>query len=70
MSYFDMFCLSLGVNFALLARLWAKDELVKKMEEAMRAIPPLMAAIADGKAMPKRDSKGDIRIKDIRNETN
>jgi hypothetical protein len=70
MTDLDMFYLSLGVNVALLARLWAKQGLLDKMEDAMRAVPPIMAAIADGKAMPKRDSKGLIHIKDLRNETN
>lgn len=74
MTDFDMLCLSIGINVALLARLWAKSELIKKMEEAMSAMPPLMAAIADGKAMPYRTGKDEIKIrnllKEVRRETN
>jgi glutamate mutase epsilon subunit len=40
------------------------------MTVALREVSYLMGHIADGKAMPKRDSKGEIRIKDLRNETN
>lgn len=29
----------------------------------------LVGAIADGKAIPKRDSEGNIRIKEVKNET-
>ena len=68
MTDFDMFCLSLGINVALLARLWAKSELIKKMEDAMAAMPPLMAAIADGKAMPYRNSKDEIKIRNLLKE--
>jgi hypothetical protein len=69
MTDFDIMCLSLGVNVALLARLWAKQELIKKMEEAMAAMPPLMAAIADGKAMPYRNSRDEIKIRNLLKET-
>ncbi len=44
-------------RFELLARLFAKTV-------------SIISAIADGKAMPKRDSKGEIHIKDLSNETN
>jgi len=30
----------------------------------------VMDAIADGKAMPKRNSKGEIHIKELHNEAN
>lgn len=30
----------------------------------------IMGAIADGKARPERDKDGNIRMKDLRNETN
>jgi hypothetical protein len=68
MTDFDMFCLSLGINVALLARLWAKQELIKKMEDAMAAMPPLMAAIADGHAMPYRTSKNEVKIRNVLKE--
>ena len=68
MTDFDMLCLSIGINVALLARLWAKSELIKKMKEAMSAMPPLMAAIADGKAMPYRTNKDEIKIRNLLKE--
>ena len=68
MTDLDMFYLSLGANVALLARLWTKQELVNRMEEAMRAIPPLMGAIADGKAMPYRTNKDEIKIRNLLKE--
>lgn len=65
----DLLILSIFFNVILLFNNW----LMHKRYEAIGALftktVGLVAAIADGKAMPQRDSKGEIHIKDLRDET-
>jgi hypothetical protein len=70
MTDFDLLIVSLGLNLCFLAYFYAQRVKMTLMALALKEVTSLMGHIADGKAMPKRDSKGNIRIKEIKNETN
>jgi hypothetical protein len=60
--------LSILFNIILLFNNWLMHKRYEALGELFGKTVMLVGAIADGKAMPKRDSKGDIRIKDLRDE--
>lgn len=66
----DILVLSVIFNIVLVFHNWLMHKRYDRLGELFGKTVVLMGAIADGKAMPKRDSKGDIHIKDLRNETN
>jgi hypothetical protein len=68
MTDFDLLIVSIGLNVCFLVYFYAQRVKIAIMTVALREVSYLMGHIADGKAMPKRDSKGEIRIKDLRNE--
>lgn len=65
----DLLILSIFFNIILLFHNWLMHKRYDRMGELFAKTVHLVGAIADGKAMPKRDSKGEIRIKDLRDET-
>lgn len=66
----DIMILSIFFNIILLFNSWLMHKRYNTLGELFSKTVLLVGAIADGKAMPKRDSKGNIRIKEIKNETN
>jgi hypothetical protein len=66
----DLLILSIFFNVILLFNSWLMHKRFEAVSVLFGKTVFLVGAIADGKAMPQRDSKGEIRIKDIRNETN
>jgi hypothetical protein len=66
----DIMILSLFFNTILLFNNWLMHKRYEALGELFGKTVVLVGAIADGKAMPKRDSEGNIRIKEIKNETN
>lgn len=66
----DIMILSIFFNAILLFNNWLMHKRYEAVSMLFGKTVFLMGAIADGKAMPQRDSKGEIRIKDLRNETN
>lgn len=69
MTDFDIVVLSIFFNVILLFHNWLMHKRYDRMGELFAKTVYLVGAIADGKAMPQRDSKGEIRVKDLRNET-
>lgn len=65
----DLLILSIFFNVILLFNSWLMHKRYNLLGELFAKTVMLVGAIADGKAMPQRDSKGEIRIKDLRNET-
>jgi hypothetical protein len=68
MTDFDLLIISLGLNLCFLAYFYAQRVKIAIMALALKEVTSLMGHIADGEAMPKRDNKGNIHIKDLRNE--
>lgn len=66
----DIMVLSILFNIILLFNSWLMHKRYNLLGELFAKSVVLMGAIADGKVKPHRDSKGEIRIKDLRNETN
>jgi hypothetical protein len=66
----DIQYLSLGLNIILLVNNYIQVKRYESLYQLFGKTIQLVGAIADGKAMPKRDSEGNIRIKEIKNETN
>lgn len=66
----DILVLSVIFNIVLVFHNWLMHKRYDRMGELFAKTVHLVGAIADGKAMPQRDNKGEIRIKDLRNETN
>ena len=64
----DIMILSLFFNIILLFNSWLMHKRYNTLGELFGKTVLLVGAIADGKAMPKRDSEGNIRIKDLSNE--
>lgn len=64
----DILVLSVIFNVVLVFHNWLMHKRYDRLGELFGKTVVLMGAIADGKAMPKRDSKGGIHIKDLRNE--
>lgn len=69
MTDFDLLIVSLVLNVCFLAYFYAQRVKMAIMALALKEVTSLMGHIADGEAMPKRDNNGNIRIKDLRNET-
>ena len=68
MTDFDLLIMSLGLNAVFLGYILMAQFRIQIMSSALLDAKKLMDFIADGKAMPKRDSQGNIRFKDIKNE--
>lgn len=68
MTDFDFMVLSIFFNIILLFHNWLMHKRYEALTMLFGKTVGLVAAIADGKVMPKRDSNGDIRIKDVCNE--
>lgn len=66
----DIMILSIFFNIILLFHNWLMHRRYETINELFGKTVVLVGAIADGKAMPKRDSEGNIRIKEVKNETN
>ena len=64
----DIMILSIFFNIILLFNSWLMHKRYNTLGELFGKTVLLVGAIADGKAMPKRDSEGNIRIKEIKNE--
>ena len=64
----DLLILSIFFNVILLFNNWLMHKRYEAIGVLFAKTVGLLAAIADGKAMPQRDSKGEIRIKDLRDE--
>lgn len=64
----DIMMLSIFFNVILLFNNWLMHKRYEALGELFGKTVVLVGAIADGKVKPQRDSKGDIRIKDLRNE--
>lgn len=69
MTDFDYMMVSIFFNIVLLFNNWLMHKRYNLLGELFAKSVVLMGAIADGKVKPHRDSKGDIRIKDLRDET-
>lgn len=70
MTEFDLLCLSLGVNIGLLVVHYRLNKKYDMLSDIFSKLLRVMEGIADGKATAHRDSKGQIRVKDLRHETN
>jgi len=70
MTETDIMILSILFNIILLFNNWLMHKRYNLLGEAMGKLVRVMDAIADGKAMPKRNSKGEIHIKELHNEAN
>lgn len=68
MTDFDIMMLSIFFNIILLFNNWLMHKRYNLLGELFAKSVVLMGAIADGKVKPQRDSKGDIRIKEIKSE--
>ena len=66
----DIMILSIFFNIILLFNNWVLNKRHALLNELFGKTINIMGAIADGQAAVKRDSTGEIRIKDLRNETN
>jgi hypothetical protein len=66
----DIMVISILFNVILLFHNWLMHKRYETVGTLFAKTIHIMGAIADGKAMAQRDSKGEIRIKDLRNETN
>ena len=64
----DIMMLSIFFNAILLFNSWLMHKRYNLLGELFAKTVYLVEAIADGKAMPKRDSEVKIHIKDLRNE--
>ena len=64
----DIMILSILFNIILLFNNWLMHKRYEALGELFGKTVMLVGAIADGKAMPKRDSEGNICIKDLRDE--
>ena len=64
----DIMMLSIFFNVILLFNSWLMHKRYNLLGELFAKSVVLMGAIADGKVKPQRDSKGDIHIKDLRDE--
>jgi len=68
MTDFDIMMLSIFFNIILLFNSWLMHKRYEALHIVFAKSFRLAEAIADGKATVSRDSKGLIRIKDLRNE--
>jgi len=66
----DIMMLSIFFNIILLFNSWLMHKRYEVLGMLFGKTVGLVAAIADGKAMPERDSKGEIRIKDLQEKAN
>lgn len=66
----DILVLSVIFNIVLLFNNWLMHKRYTLLGELFAKSVVLMGAIADGKAKPHRDSKGDIRIQDLQEKSN
>ena len=64
----DYIAISVIFNIILVFHNWLMHKRYEALTLLFGKTVGLVAAIADGKVMPKRDSNGDIRIKDVDNE--
>ena len=64
----DIMTLSVIFNIILLFHNWLMHRRYNSLGELFGKTVNIMGYVADGKAAIKRDSKGDIHIKDLRNE--
>lgn len=66
----DVLVISVIVNVVLVFHNWLMHKRYDALGELFGKTIHLMGAIADGKAMPYRDKEKNIRIKEMKNETN
>lgn len=62
----DIMVVSIILNCILLFHNWVMHKRFEAVSMLFGKTVFLVGAIADGKAMPQRDSKGEIRIKDLK----
>lgn len=70
MTETDVQYLSLGLNIILLINGYIQSKRYEALHHIFVQSFRLAELIADGKATVKRDSEGNIRIKELKDETN
>ena len=68
MTDYDIMAISIVVNIGLLLHNYIMHKRYETLGMLFAKTVMLVGAIADGKAMPYRNSKHEIHIKDLRNE--